>query len=121
MMHLSSSTLDYTACVYDAAEILFRTDEHTFIGSSSSRSGQGHSRSLRLDKVLSCVMVYVDYVSLRVYIGSFAVFRNFENFEIDIALAEYCSQQIQVFHQLSPYLEAGYPIILLHLIFTLDF
>ena len=64
-----------------------------------------------VDAVLSCIMVYVDYISLRVYIGSFAVFRNFENFEIDIALAEYCSQQIQVFHQLSPYLEAGYPII----------
>ena len=56
--------------------------------------------------VLSCIMVhnhwlYVDYISLRVYIGSFAVFRKFENFEIDIALAEYCSQQIQVLHQLS--------------------
>ena len=29
MMHLSSSILDYTACVYDAAEILFRTDGRT--------------------------------------------------------------------------------------------
>ena len=38
MMHLSSSILDYTAGVYDAAEILFRTDERT--------NGQGDSRSL---------------------------------------------------------------------------
>ena len=45
----------------------------------------------------------MDYISLRVYIGSFAVFRNLENFEIDIALAEHCSQQIQVCHQLSLY------------------
>ena len=56
--------------------------------------------------VLLCIMVdnhwlYMDYISLRVYIGSFAVFRKFENFEIDIALAEHCFQQIQVPHQLS--------------------
>ena len=57
------------------------------------------------------MVIFVDYISLRVYIGSFAVFRNFEKFEIDIALPEYCSQQIQVFHQLSPHLEAGHPII----------
>ena len=56
-------------------------------------------------------MVEHYFISLCVYIASSAVFRKFENFEIDIALAEYCSQQIQVFHQLSPYLEAGYPII----------
>ena len=35
-MHLSSSILDYTTCVYDAAEILFRTNEQ---GDSRSRIG----------------------------------------------------------------------------------
>ena len=50
-----------------------------------------------VETVLLCIMVYVDYISARVYIGSFAVFRNFEKFEIDIALAEYSYQQTQIF------------------------
>ena len=31
-----------------------------------------------VETVLLCIMVYVDYISVRVYIGSFAVFRNFD-------------------------------------------